>query len=449
MRKLFGTDGVRGRANKYPITAEVALKLGKAASKVLTNGKKKPVFLIGKDPRLSGYMLENALVSGLTSMGADVYLVGPMPTPAVAHLVRSFNTDAGIMISASHNPSTDNGIKFFDHEGYKLPDKIEEEIEKYVLNEEITTEHIPPEQIGRAYRIDDARGRYIEFAKNSINNSSLKKLKVVLDCANGAAYKVAPLIFSELGAEVIVLSNAPNGTNINKGCGALLPEKARAAVLENKADIGIVLDGDADRIVIIDEKGKILDGDFVLALGATYLLEKNKLNKKTVVTTNYSNMAFDKLIEEKGGKVVRVKNGDRYVIEKMREGNYNLGGEYTGHIIFSDYNTTGDGLIAGLQILRIMKEKKKTLSELTSILKKYPNYLVNVKVNKKIPLEEMPAVIEEIKKSEKILGNEGRHLIRYSGTESLMRIMFEGEDYNLIKKLADNIASKVKKRVGV
>jgi len=448
MKKLFGTDGVRGKANKYPITAEIALKLGKAAAIVLTKGKKKPLFLIGKDTRASCYMLENALTSGLTSMGAHVLLVGPCPTPGVAHLVRSFNADAGIMISASHNPYTDNGIKFFDNKGHKLPDKIEAKIEKLVLNNNMNTDHIDSNNIGRAKRIDDAQGRYIEFAKSSIDNISLEGLKIVLDCANGAAYKVAPLIVSELGAEVIILSNQPNGVNINKDCGALHPENTRKAVLRHKADIGISLDGDADRIIMVDEKGTILDGDYVLAIGAIDLLEKKKLNKKTVVVTHYTNLAFDPLIKKHNGKIVRTDNGDRYVIEEMLKSDYNLGGEFSGHIIFGDYNSTGDGMIAGLQMLRIMKETKKSLSKLASVLKKYPQVTINVKVKQKKPLQDMKEVQKEIKNVEKILGNKGRHLVRYSGTEMKARVMIEGPDENMIKKLANNIANEIKKEVG-
>jgi phosphoglucosamine mutase len=448
MRTLFGTDGVRGRANTYPVTAEIALKLGKSAAIVLTMNKKKPVFLIGKDTRLSGYMLEYALTSGLTAMGADVLLVGPVPTPAVAHLTRSFAADAGIMISASHNPSTDNGIKFFDSRGYKLPDEIEEKIESFVLGKHIETEHITSKNIGRAYRIDDAAGRYIEFVKGSINNTSLKGLKVVLDCANGAAYKVAPLILRELGAELIILNNKPDGNNINEGCGALHPEVVKAAVLENKADIGISLDGDADRIILVDNKGNILDGDYIMTAAGLYYLERNMLKNNTIVVTDYSNLAFDDLIKAKGGKVVRTKNGDRYVIDEMKKSGYNLGGEYSGHIIFSDYNSTGDGMMAGLQILRIMKTKNKSLFDLASELKKYPQVLINVDVKQKKPIKEMPRVLDEIRNTEKILGENGRHLIRYSGTEPMARIMIEGKDGSLIRKLAEKIAEEIKKEVG-
>lgn len=445
--KLFGTDGVRGKANKYPITAGIAMKLGKAAALVLKNGKKKPLFLIGKDTRLSGYMLENALTAGLTSMGANVLLVGPMPTPAVSHLIRSFAADAGIMISASHNPYSDNGIKFFDDKGHKLPDETEEKIEKLVLENNLNTDHINSIDIGRAHRIDDAAGRYIEFAKGSIKNTSLKGLKVVLDCANGAAYKVAPLILRELGADVIVLNNNPDGNNINLDCGSLYPEITRAAVLGHHADVGISLDGDADRIVMIDEKGNILDGDYIVAIAAINLIKKNKLQNNTVVVTHYTNLAFDELIKKHNGNVVRVQNGDRYVIEEMLKNNYVLGGEYTGHIIFSEHNPTGDGTISGLQILKILKETGKSLSELAGVLKKYPQIVVNIKVKDKIPLEKLDNVQKAIKNAEKVLGENGRHLIRYSGTENVCRVMIEGPNEDLIKKLANEIASEIKKEV--
>ena len=443
--KLFGTDGIRGKANTYPITAEIALKLGKAAAKVL--GKRnKPIFIIGKDTRLSGYMLENGLTAGLTSMGADVFLVGPMPTPALAHLVRSFNADAGIMISASHNPYTDNGIKFFDSNGLKLADDIEAEIEKNVFLD-ITTEHVDSIKIGRAYRIEDARGRYIEFAKASINNTSLKGLKIVIDCANGAAYKVAPDILKELGAEVIILNNEPDGNNINLDCGALHPEVIKKAVIKYGADCGISLDGDADRIIMADENGEVLDGDYLLAITGIDFLKRNKLSKKTIVVTEYTNLAFDELIKKNNGSVVRVKNGDRYVIEEMQKSGYNVGGESSGHIIFSDFNCTGDGMIAGLQVLKIMKEKSMALSKLNQ-LKKYPQVIINVNVNEKKPLEKMKKVQEEIKKANKELGKIGRHLIRYSGTEMKCRVMIEGKDKVMIEKIASRISEEIKKEVG-
>lgn len=445
--KLFGTDGIRGKANKFPVTPEVVLKLGKAAAKILTKDRK-PLFLIGKDTRASCYMLENSLTAGLVSMGADVLLVGPIPTPGVAHLVKSFTADAGIMITASHNHYDDNGIKFFDSNGYKLSDEIEEKIEKLVLNDELNSDHIDSGKIGRAKRIDDAQGRYVEFAKESINNTSLSGLKIVLDCANGASYKVAPLILEELGSNLITINNNPTGININFKSGVLHPEITRDSVLKHGADLGIILDGDADRIVLIDEKGNILDGDYIMAISWNHFLEKNMLKNNKIVVTDYTNLAFDDLIKKEGGEVIRVKNGDKYVIERMIKEKCSIGGESSGHIIFSDYCSTGDGIIAGLQILRIMKEKKKKLSELTNILKKYPQIIVNVDVKEKKPLEKMPKVQEEIRKAEEELKENGRHLIRYSGTEMKARVMFEGSDEELITKLANKIAIAIKEEVG-
>ncbi|MBN2421772.1 phosphoglucosamine mutase [Candidatus Woesearchaeota archaeon] len=448
MRKLFGTDGIRGEANKYPITAELALKLGKAAAIVLRNSNiKKPRFLIGKDPRLSGYMLEYALTSGICSTGADVLLVGPMPTPAIAHLTRSFAADAGIMISASHNPAFDNGIKLFDNRGYKLPDEIEMKIEKLLFKKDLSNYNVPSSKIGRVYRIDDAQGRYIEFAKNSIDNNSLKGLKIVIDCANGASYKVAPLIFSELGAEVIVLNNFPDGLNINKESGALHPDVVQAAVLGHEADIGISLDGDADRVIIIDEKGNILNGDHLLAISALYFKKHNLLRKNTVVVTHYTNLAFDKLMKLHEINVVRVKNGDRYVIEEMKKNNYNLGGEQSGHLIFSDFNTTGDGTISALQILNIIQNSRKKLFNLSSVLEKYPQILINIDVKKKTPIKKLPAVLDLIREIESELDNNGRVLVRYSGTQNLARIMVEGKNKIQIKNFANKLAGLLKKEV--
>lgn len=447
-RKLFGTDGVRGIAGKYPITAEVVLKLGKAAALVFKNKEKRSKILVGKDPRLSGYMLENAITSGILSAGADVLLVGPMPTPAIAHLTKSFAADAGIMISASHNPAEENGIKFFSNKGLKLSDEKEEEIEKIFFSEKINKEQISGKAIGKAYRIDDAKGRYIEFAKSSIQNKSLKGLKVVLDCANGAAYHIAPPILSELGAEVIVLNNKPDGFNINLKCGALHPEVIKRVVLENKAHVGIALDGDADRVIMVDEKGEIVNGDDIMAIAGLDLLKKGRLAKNTIVATVYSNLGLDEAIKKAGGKVVRVRNGDRYVIEEMLKNDYNFGGEQSGHIIFNDYSSTGDATIAALQILRIMKEKEKPLSELSNVLKKYPQVLINVDVKEKKRFEEMPSVMNAINEAEKSLKNKGRLLIRYSGTQNICRVMIEGKDKDLIKELANNISDKIREEIG-
>ncbi|MBD3203606.1 phosphoglucosamine mutase [Candidatus Woesearchaeota archaeon] len=448
MRKLFGTDGVRGCANKYPITAEMALKIGKAAAVVLKKSAKNPKFIIGKDTRLSGYMLEYALTSGITSIGADVLLVGPLPTPAVAHLTRSFAADAGIMISASHNPAEDNGIKLFDKNGFKLPDEVEEKIEKMIFIKNLSEHNVSSLKIGRAYRIDDAQGRYIEYAKASVNNISLKGLKVVVDCANGAGYKVSPTIFRELGADVVVINNSPDGLNINKDSGALHPEILKAAVLGHQADIGISLDGDADRIISVDEKGNILDGDILMAVSALHMKNKGKLKNNTVVVTKYTNLGFDDLMKKNSIKVVRVKNGDRYVIEEMRKNNFNLGGEQSGHIIFSDYNSTGDGTISGLQILRIMKLTGKKLSELSSEFERYPQVLLNVDISEKKTFKKIPGFSKKLKQAEKQLKENGRVFVRYSGTQDVCRIMVEGKDKDQINGLANQLKKIIKKEIG-
>ncbi len=447
MKKLFGTDGVRGKANIYPMNAETALKLGKASAAVFMNGKKRHKIVIGKDTRISCYMIENALTSGILSMGVDVLLVGPMPTPAISHLTKSFGADAGIVISASHNPADDNGIKLFDKDGFKLSDETEKKIEELAFSE-IKVEHITGELLGRAKRIDDAQGRYIEFAKNSIDNLSLKGLKIVLDCANGAAYKVSPLIFEELGAQVITINNNPNGLNINDECGALYPEQMKKFVIQYEADIGIALDGDADRVIMVDENANEIDGDQIMALCALNLIRDKKLKNNTIVVTDYSNLGLDKAIKNANGNVVRVRNGDRYVVEEMRKYNYNLGGEQSGHIIFLDYTTTGDGTISALQVLRIMKKTGKKLSELARCMKKLPQLMVNVNVKKKIDFEKMPKVMEKINKAKKKLKNNGRIIVRYSGTQNIARIMVEGINEKEIRKYTKEIADEIKKQTG-
>ena len=444
MKKLFGTDGVRGKANIYPMNAETALKLGMAAAAVFINGKKRHKIVIGKDTRISCYMIENALTSGILSMGVDVLLVGPMPTPAIAHLTKSFAADAGIVISASHNPAEDNGIKFFDSNGFKLSDEVEEKIEKIVFSE-IKTDHIIGELVGKAKRIDDAQGRYIEFAKNSVDNISLKGIKIVLDCANGAAYKVSPLIFEELGAQVITINNRPNGLNINDQCGALHPEQMKKFVIQYGADIGIALDGDADRVIMVDENANDVDGDQIIALCALNLIRDKKLKDNTIVVTEYSNLGLDKAIKNANGKVIRVMNGDRYVVEEMRKHKYNFGGEQSGHIVFLDYTTTGDGTISALQVLRIMKKTGKKLSELAKCITKFPQLMVNVKVRKKIDFEKMPRVMEKINKAKEKLKNNGRVIVRYSGTQNLARIMAEGINKKEIRRYAKEIADEIKK----
>ncbi len=444
MKKLFGTDGVRGKANIYPMNAETALKLGKAAATVFMNGKKRHKIVIGKDTRISCYMIENALTSGILSMGVDVLLVGPMPTPAISHLTKSFAADAGIVISASHNPAEDNGIKFFDSNGFKLSDETEKKIEELAFSE-IEVGHITGELLGRAKRIDDAQGRYIEFAKNSINNLSLKGLKIVLDCANGAAYKVSPLIFEELGAQIITINNNPNGLNINDECGALHPEQMKKFVMQYEADIGIALDGDADRVIMVDENANEVDGDEIMAMCGIYMKKKGILNKNTITATILSNIGLEIAMKEKGIAITRTLVGDRHVIEEMRKNNYNLGGEQSGHIIFLDYTKTGDGTISALQVLRIMKETGKKLSELAKCMKKFPQVNVNVDVKKRIDFETMPNVVEKINKTKKKLKNNGRVIVRYSGTQNVARIMVEGDNEKEIKKYAKEIADEIKK----
>jgi phosphoglucosamine mutase len=450
MEKLFGTDGIRGVANIFPMTPEMVLSVGKATAHVFKEkcGKKKPNFVIGKDTRLSGYMIENALTSGILSVGADVLLVGPIPTPAIAHLTKSLNADAGIVLSASHNPAEDNGIKIFSADGYKLPDDVEDEIEKYVLTENVKTEHIRGDLIGKACRVVDAKGKYIEFVKASVKSMSLKGLKLVLDCANGAAYDTAPHIFRELGAEVIVLNDRPNGLNINFDCGALHPEKMMETVKKEKADIGIALDGDADRVIVCDEKGKNVDGDHIIAICAIYMKEKGTLNKCGVVVTIMTNKGFDLAMDKTNINVVKTKVGDRYVIDEMKKKGYVLGGEQSGHIIFLNYATTGDGLISALQLLRVMKEKGEKLSKLAECMKSLPQVLINVDIKEKKDVDELKAR-KNIRDAEKKLGKKGRVLVRYSGTQNLCRVMIEGENEKEIGKMSNDIAKAIKKEIGV
>jgi phosphoglucosamine mutase len=448
IRKLFGTDGIRGIANTYPMTPEMALKIGKATADIFRNGKKRHKILIGKDTRISGYILETALTAGICSMGVDVLLVGPIPTPAVAHLTKSLCADAAIMISASHNPPEHNGIKFFSSQGIKLPDSVEEEMEKIILSKDISAEHINGTLIGKAYRIDDARGRYIEFAKNSIENSSLAGLKMVLDCANGSAYSVAPDIFRELGADVVILNNNPDGLNINIECGSQHPEQMMKTVKKEKADIGIALDGDADRVTMVDENADFVDGDHIMAMCALDFMKRGKLNKNTLVATVYSNLGLDEAITKAGGRVVRVQNGDRYVIKEMLKHNYTIGGEQSGHIIFAHQTTTGDGVIASLQVLNLMKKTGKKLSELANCMHTYPQILKNLHVKEKKPFDEMPSVQKVLKDSEDRLKGRGRVFVRYSGTENICRIMVEGKDDKEIEGIAQDIYDAFKKEIG-
>ncbi len=446
MVKVFGTDGIRGTANSYPMTPEMALKVGKAVALLFKekNGKKRHRIVIGKDTRLSGYMLETALTSGIVSMGVNVYLVGPMPTPAVAHLTKSLNCDAGLVLSASHNPAEDNGIKIFGPDGYKLSDELETEIESLLSSDNLLTMASQPKKIGKAFRLDDARGRYIEFVKSSINNNSLNGLKIVLDSANGAAYSIAPKVFSELGAKVKNLNNKPNGLNINLNCGASYPETLMREVVKSKADIGIAFDGDADRVMVCDEKGNLIDGDLIMSIVAIDLLNKKMLSKKTVVGTVMTNSGIEAFLNSQKIKLVRTKVGDRYVIEEMKKHGYILGGESSGHIIFNEHSTTGDGILTALQLVNIIKKSGKKLSELSKGITVFPMVLKNIKVKQKIPFENLPSVQKEIKNAEKKLKKNGRVLVRYSGTENLCRVMVEGKDSKLIKDLAEKISSEIK-----
>jgi phosphoglucosamine mutase len=448
MGRLFGTDGIRGVANIYPMTTEMAMQLGRAIAYIFKRGSKRPRILIGKDTRLSGYMLENALLSGICSMGADCLLVGPISTPGIAFLTTSMRADAGVVISASHNPFQDNGIKIFSHDGFKLPDELEERIEELVSGNSIDSFRPIATDIGKAYRISDAPGRYIMLLKSTFpKEMTLDDMKIVLDCAHGAAYRIAPTVMEELGASLITFGVKPNGENINLNCGSLHPEVISKAVLEHKADIGIALDGDGDRVIFSDEKGKEVDGDQIMAMCALNLLSKKKLNKKTLVATVMSNLGLDHILNKAGGRVVRTRVGDRYVVEEMRRGKYNFGGEQSGHMIFLDHNTAGDGIITALQVLAIMREQGRKLSDLARVLTKYPQVLLNVQVNKKRDVNKVPEIASTIQKVKEKLGSSGRVLVRSSGTEPLIRIMVEGEDRQVIQGMAEDIARCVEKHL--
>ena len=455
-RKIFGTDGVRGTANIEPVTAETALKLGRAAAHVFTqmsvlagrsNGR--TTIVIGKDTRLSGYMLENALAAGVMSLGADVLVIGPLPTPGVAYITRSLRADAGIVLSASHNPYEDNGIKFFRHDGYKLDDEIEQRIEHLVFSGEIENIRPTAGKIGRATRIDDALGRYVEVAKQSFPRGlTLENMRIAVDVANGAAYKSTPCILRELGAEIIVAHNTPNGRNINRECGSTHPEEIQRIVKETKAQIGISHDGDADRVLLCDENGEVVDGDEIMAIAALDFIKRGRLAENTLVATVMSNFGLDETLKKAEGRVLRTKVGDRYVIEAMMKQDLNVGGEQSGHMIFRDFSTTGDGIVSALQILRIMVETGKPLSELKKCLTKYPQAQRNLKVREKKPIEELPDVVQLMHEAEKELGGAGRVLLRYSGTEPKIRLLIEGRDGDRINAQADKIAGVIQERIG-
>ncbi|MDI7259508.1 MAG: phosphoglucosamine mutase [Thermodesulfobacteriota bacterium] len=448
-RKLFGTDGIRGVANVDPMTGELAMQLGRAIAHLFKEVKGKHRIVVGKDTRLSGYMLETALASGICSMGADVWLVGPLPTPGIAFITTSMRANAGVVISASHNPYYDNGIKIFSSNGFKLPDEMEHRIEEMILSNHLDSLRPTASAVGKAHRIDDAIGRYVVFLKKTFpNDLTLDGLRIALDCANGAAYRVAPMVFEELGAEVIPIGIEPNGENINANCGSLHPEVVTQLVLEKGADIGIALDGDGDRIVFVDRSGKQVDGDHILAICGLQMLSEDRLKKSTLVTTVMSNMGLDRTIRNAGGKVVRTQVGDRYVVEEMVRGDYNLGGEQSGHTVFLDYNTTCDGILTALQLLAIMKRKERPLDELAGVIKPLPQVLYNTEVREKKELSEIPEIDKRVKEIEKILGDSGRLLIRYSGTEPLLRIMVEGEDETKLHAYAQELAELIKKHLG-
>lgn len=443
-QSLFGTDGVRGVSNIEPMTCETVTRLGMAVAARLRQQGRHTRIVIGKDTRLSGYMFESALAAGIVSVGADVWLTGPLPTPGIAFITSSMRADAGVVISASHNPFADNGIKLFARDGFKLDDAVESEIEGLVFSEELHEYRAPAPDVGYSRRIQDAQGRYVVFCKNTFPAElTLDGLKIVVDCANGAAYKTAPMVFEELGAEVVRLNDKPDGKNINEDAGALYPETMAARVLEEEADIGIALDGDADRLVACDEKGRIVDGDAVMALCATRMISAGRLAKNTVVATVMSNLGLEHAIHGAGGRMVRTQVGDRYVVEEMRRGGYNFGGEQSGHLVFLDHMTTGDGTIAALRVLAVMVAEGRKLSELASVMTRTPQVLVNVKVANKRPIEDLPDVVRIIQGVEAELGKQGRVLVRYSGTEAKARVMIEGPDESMIRARAEQIGAEL------
>lgn len=450
-RKYFGTDGIRGLANQGSITPELALQLGRAITFVAGRGKPHtPRVLIGKDTRLSGYMIEQAIAAGICSMGGRVILCGPIPTPAVAQLTKSMRADAGIVISASHNPYADNGIKIFGDDGFKLPDEVELELEALMDDDSLLGKRPTGPGVGRAEKLEDSRGRYVVFAKATFpQDISLDGVRVVVDAAHGAAYRVAPLVFSELGATVTAIGVKPNGVNINLNSGALHPDNVRAEVVKKGAHIGIALDGDADRLIVVDEKGQIVDGDTVMAMCAHKMMDEGALKKNTLVATVMSNLGLERALEKRGGKLVRTQVGDRYVVEAMREGGYNVGGEQSGHLIFLDHASTGDGIVAALQVLAIAVRSGKPVSELAkSAMTRVPQVLENVTLGARKPLEEMRQLVSATAKVKDALGTEGRVLVRWSGTEPKLRIMLEGPNEPKLLAWAKDLAAAAKKDAG-
>ncbi len=450
-RSLFGTDGIRGMANIHPMTCEIALSLGRAVTYYFQKNSKKgkrPLILLGKDTRRSCYMLEQAFSAGVCSQGGQVILTGPLPTPGVAHVAKSLKADAGVVISASHNNYADNGIKIFDGNGFKLPDEVELELENMVLNPGLVPIQTGPD-LGKARRLDEVTGRYIEHVKATFDSKyDLEGMRIVLDCANGAAYKVAPTIFEELGAEIFVLANHPDGTNINDNCGSLHPENCRDELLRYRADIGVCLDGDADRVVVVDSDGKVVDGDSLIGLFARFLLDSGRLRKgDTVVGTVMSNLGLQKYIEGLGLKFHRTKVGDRYIISHMRQEKGIFGGEPSGHIIFGEYSSTGDGTLAALKAIECMRFYQRPLKELLGDVKLYPQVLRNVRVGSTPPIQNVPAIQKAMVMAQDRMGDAGRILLRYSGTEPLMRIMVEGECEKLVNEVACDLEIIVKKEL--
>ena len=447
--KLFGTDGIRGRANEFPITPEVALRVGQAVAQVLrAQGHTRNRVVIGKDTRISGYMLETALTAGLVSSGMDVYLPGPLPTPAIAHLTKSMGCAAGIMLTASHNPFEDNGLKIFGPDGFKLNDELEALVERHILGEEGDAPAVPPAQIGKAHRIDDARGRYIEYAKQTADNISLHGLKIVVDCGHGAAWFIAPLIFRELGAEVIKTGCTPDGVNINDGCGALHPEHAGELVRAHGADLGISFDGDADRVIFTDAAGAPISGDRILGLSALALKEQGRLRGDTIAVTVMSNLGLHAAMKEHGIKTITTAVGDRHVIEALREHNHSFGGENSGHLIFADHATTGDGILSALQVLGMMKRQGKSLAELAACMTEFPQKLINLPVASKPPIDTLAGLKKTISEATAALGENGRQLIRYSGTENKIRVLVEHREQNVVDEWVGRFIRVIQQELG-
>jgi len=455
-KKIFGTDGVRGTANIEPVTTETALKLGRAAGHVFKSlqkqaqGRGKYKIVIGKDTRLSGYMLENAISSGILSMGVDVLFIGPLPTPGVAYVTRSLRADAGIVITASHNPYDDNGIKFFRADGFKLDDGIESKIEELVFGGDIENIRPTAGEIGKAVRIEDALGRYIEHAKASFPRGlTLEGMRIVVDCAHGAAYKSTPCVLRELGADVFVYGDRPDGMNINKDCGSMHPDHMCQKVWEHRAHLGIAHDGDADRLLLCDETGKLIDGDDIMAIAGLEMMARGSLAENTVVATVMSNAGLDAAIQAAGGKVVRAAVGDKNVVDEMLRNGFSFGGESSGHMIFREHSTTGDGLVTALQILRIMKEKDAPLTRLTRCWTRFPQVVANIRVREKTPFDQLNGVLDLVAKAEaEVKPAGGRVLLRYSGTEPKARLLIEGPDQNLLEGWSKRIMEALRKQIG-